>query len=95
MNFSEIVLTTWAFIGSKDRLDRAKTIDLCQNPLTVSDVLSPPAYKTEPGVQKEPKLDRAKQIPEWEVYDAEISAFAKRLMASETDAERPKPHDEL
>ncbi|EIW54691.1 glycosyltransferase family 24 protein [Trametes versicolor FP-101664 SS1] len=66
---------TWC---SKDRLDRAKTIDLCQNPLT-----------------KEPKLDRAKQIPEWEVYDAEISAFAKRLTASESDAERPKPHDEL
>jgi hypothetical protein len=24
------------FTGSKDRLDKAKTIDLCQNPLTVS-----------------------------------------------------------
>ena len=23
------------FLGSKDRLQRAKTIDLCQNPLTV------------------------------------------------------------
>lgn len=95
MVFSEPVLTTPAFIGSKDRLDRAKTIDLCQNPLTVSDVTSPASNRTEQGLQKEPKLDRAKQIPEWEVYDAEISAFAKRLMASETDAERPKPHDEL
>ncbi|KAL1746758.1 glycosyltransferase family 24 protein [Schizophyllum fasciatum] len=50
---------TWC---SKDRLHRAKTIDLCQNPLT-----------------KEPKLSRARQIPEWEVYDAEIAEFTKRL----------------
>ncbi|KAI0823499.1 glycosyltransferase family 24 protein [Trametes gibbosa] len=68
---------TWC---SKDRLDRAKTIDLCQNPLT-----------------KEPKLDRAKQIPEWEVYDGEISAFARRLAGSEpVEMEEPnRPHDEL
>ncbi|KAJ7185207.1 UDP-glucose:glycoprotein glucosyltransferase-domain-containing protein [Mycena filopes] len=50
---------TWC---SKDRLHRAKTIDLCQNPLT-----------------KEPKLARARQIPEWEEYDGEISRFAKKL----------------
>ncbi|KAI0028565.1 glycosyltransferase family 24 protein [Vararia minispora EC-137] len=50
---------TWC---SKDRFDRAKTIDLCQNPLT-----------------KEPKLARARQIPEWETYDAEIARFARRL----------------
>ncbi|KAJ7485860.1 glycosyltransferase family 24 protein [Mycena latifolia] len=50
---------TWC---SKDRLHRAKTIDLCQNPLT-----------------KEPKLVRARQIPEWEEYDAEISRFARKL----------------
>ncbi|KAF7307809.1 hypothetical protein MKEN_01141000 [Mycena kentingensis (nom. inval.)] len=50
---------TWC---SKDRLHRAKTIDLCQNPLT-----------------KEPKLDRARQIPEWEEYDSEISRFARKL----------------
>ncbi|KAG6833999.1 GABA/polyamine transporter [Arthromyces matolae] len=48
--------------GSKDRLHRAKTIDLCQNPLT-----------------KEPKLSRARQIPEWEVYDQEIAHFARQL----------------
>ncbi|KAH9848797.1 glycosyltransferase family 24 protein [Lenzites betulinus] len=68
---------TWC---SKDRLDRAKTIDLCQNPLT-----------------KEPKLDRAKQIPEWEVYDGEISAFARRLAGAEVadKDESKKPHDEL
>ncbi|KAH7886870.1 glycosyltransferase family 24 protein [Phlebopus sp. FC_14] len=52
---------TWC---NKDRLHRAKTIDLCQNPLT-----------------KEPKLSRARQIPEWEVYDAEIAQFARRLAA--------------
>ncbi|KAJ7651981.1 glycosyltransferase family 24 protein [Mycena polygramma] len=50
---------TWC---SKARLHRAKTIDLCQNPLT-----------------KEPKLARARQIPEWEEYDAEISRFASKL----------------
>ncbi|KAF5378749.1 hypothetical protein D9615_006978 [Tricholomella constricta] len=50
---------TWC---SKDRLNRAKTIDLCQNPLT-----------------KEPKLARARQIPEWEEYDAEIARFARQL----------------
>ncbi|KAI6106945.1 glycosyltransferase family 24 protein [Pisolithus croceorrhizus] len=52
---------TWC---SKDRLHRAKTIDLCQNPLT-----------------KEPKLSRARQIPEWEQYDAEIAQFVRRLAA--------------
>ncbi len=30
-----VLLTLRLFTGSKDRLDRAKTIDLCQNPLTV------------------------------------------------------------
>ncbi|EJD40203.1 hypothetical protein AURDEDRAFT_70440 [Auricularia subglabra TFB-10046 SS5] len=50
---------TWC---SMDRLDRAKTIDLCQNPLT-----------------KEPKLARARQIPEWSEYDAEIARFARTL----------------
>ncbi|KAF9530297.1 UDP-glucose:glycoprotein glucosyltransferase-domain-containing protein [Crepidotus variabilis] len=50
---------TWC---SKDRLHRAKTIDLCQNPLT-----------------KEPKLARARQIPEWEEYDAEIARFTREL----------------
>ncbi|KAJ7057937.1 UDP-glucose:glycoprotein glucosyltransferase-domain-containing protein [Mycena amicta] len=57
---SMTALTTFA--GSKDRLHRAKTIDLCQNPLT-----------------KEPKLARARQIPEWEEYDSEISRFARKL----------------
>ncbi|CAE7169569.1 unnamed protein product [Rhizoctonia solani] len=47
------------------RLDRAKTIDLCQNPLT-----------------KEPKLARARQIPEWTLYDNEIAEFARSLADS-------------
>ncbi|KAH6906727.1 hypothetical protein BKA70DRAFT_1372357 [Coprinopsis sp. MPI-PUGE-AT-0042] len=47
---------------SKDRLHRAKTIDLCQNPMT-----------------KEPKLSRARQIPEWEEYDAEIARLTRKL----------------
>ncbi|KAK8869940.1 hypothetical protein IAR55_000508 [Kwoniella newhampshirensis] len=50
---------TWCSDGS---LETAKTIDLCQNPLT-----------------KEPKLVRARQIPEWDVYDREIAAFAARV----------------
>ncbi|KAJ1311851.1 hypothetical protein OPQ81_010312 [Rhizoctonia solani] len=47
------------------RFDRAKTIDLCQNPLT-----------------KEPKLARARQIPEWTSYDNEIAQFARSLADS-------------
>ncbi|KAG6885729.1 hypothetical protein C0993_010556 [Termitomyces sp. T159_Od127] len=50
---------TWC---SKDRFHRAKTIDLCQNPLT-----------------KEPKLVRARKIPEWEEYDHEIAQFTRQL----------------
>lgn len=29
--------------------------------------------------KKEPKLARARQIPEWEVYDGEIARLARRL----------------
>ncbi len=51
---------TWC---SDEDLAKAKTIDLCNNPMT-----------------KEPKLDRARrQIPEWNVYDEEIAALAKRV----------------
>jgi UDP-glucose:glycoprotein glucosyltransferase len=42
---------------------------------------------------KEPKLVRARQIPEWDTYDREIAAFAKRIegttgkgMAASVDA---------
>jgi UDP-glucose:glycoprotein glucosyltransferase len=51
---------TWC---SDADLAKAKTIDLCNNPMT-----------------KEPKLDRARrQIPEWNVYDEEVGALAKRV----------------
>lgn len=30
-------------------------------------------------MQKEPKLARARQIPEWSVYDSEIAQFARGL----------------
>jgi len=30
---------------------------------------------------KEPKLSRARQIPEWEQYDDEIARFVRRLAA--------------
>ena len=30
-------------------------------------------------VQKEPKLARARQIPEWEEYDTEIAQFTRKL----------------
>ncbi|KAJ9095762.1 hypothetical protein QFC19_007475 [Naganishia cerealis] len=50
---------TWC---SQESLKDAKTIDLCQNPLT-----------------KEPKLDRARKIPEWEAYDNEVAAFTRRI----------------
>ncbi|KAH9946426.1 glycosyltransferase family 24 protein [Epithele typhae] len=70
---------TWC---NKDRLHRAKTIDLCQNPLT-----------------KEPKLDRARQIPEWEVYDSEIAEFARKCSTNTQDGSRDevvvRGHDEL
>ena len=32
--------------------------------------------------QKEPKLARAKHIPEWEEYDSEIAHFARKLAES-------------
>lgn len=73
---------TWC---SKDRLDRAKTIDLCQNPLTVRFPVSVPHDRKQTHIsrfrlQKEPKLSRARQIPEWEEYDGEIARFAQSLV---------------
>jgi UDP-glucose:glycoprotein glucosyltransferase len=52
---------TWC---DDESLKTAKTIDLCNNPLT-----------------KEPKLVRARrQIPEWNVYDEEVSALRERVL---------------
>ena len=68
------------FSGSKDRLHRAKTIDLCQNPLTVSCFSLPLIVGCSLKLsQKEPKLVRARKIPEWEAYDNEIADFARTL----------------
>ncbi|RKF81055.1 UDP-glucose:glycoprotein glucosyltransferase [Golovinomyces cichoracearum] len=62
---------TWC---SDESLKDAKTIDLCNNPLT-----------------KEPKLDRAKrQVPEWIVYDTEISELDKKRRMSDPDHAREK-----
>lgn len=36
-------------------------------------------------VTHEPKLTRAKRIPEWTVYDDEIAALAARVAASQTE----------
>ena len=63
-------------------------VDLCQNPLTVSFHVFPlglgkAVYSREwPSFfqQKQPKLERAKQIPEWETYDQEVDSFARRLV---------------
>ncbi|KAE8868844.1 hypothetical protein PTNB73_03897 [Pyrenophora teres f. teres] len=56
---------------SDEDLAKAKTIDLCNNPQT-----------------KEPKLDRARrQVPEWNVYDEEIAALARRVKGEKQAAE--------
>ncbi|KAH6652055.1 UDP-glucose:glycoprotein glucosyltransferase [Truncatella angustata] len=48
---------------SDESQKEARTIDLCNNPQT-----------------KEPKLDRARrQVPEWNLYDDEIAAVARRF----------------
>ena len=84
-------------IGSKDRLHRAKTIDLCQNPLTVNDdsLVHLLLVAQSCFLQKEPKLDRARQIPEWEVYDNEIAEFARRLRSGQAgdNRENSPPED--
>jgi len=66
--FDQSVPHSPRFIGSKDRLEGAKTIDLRQNPLTVRVVtILNAAHKpniTSRCSQKEPKLARARQVPE-------------------------------
>jgi UDP-glucose:glycoprotein glucosyltransferase len=46
-------------------------------------------------LQKEPKLARARRIPEWEVYDAEVAALAERLASERTIAVGLVSSDEL
>lgn len=64
------------------RLADDRSVDLCQNPLTVSEILSNERDGAD-AQQKEPKLVRARQIPEWDSYDREIAAFAARLAEHE------------
>ncbi|KAM0787865.1 hypothetical protein ACM66B_003917 [Microbotryomycetes sp. NB124-2] len=56
---------TWC---SDESLAHAKTIDLCNNPLT-----------HEPKLQRAKRL-----IPEWTIYDDEVAALAKRVAAQTT-----------
>jgi hypothetical protein len=63
-------------------LTRFHLVDLCQNPLTVSKKICQLRLiytKQSSYIQKQPKLERAKSIPEWDSYDQEVEAFAKRL----------------
>lgn len=57
-------------------------VDLCQNPLTVSSTFCL-SMEAADGIQKEPKLKRARQIPEWDLYDREIAEFAARISGNE------------
>ncbi|KAI9590878.1 nucleotide-diphospho-sugar transferase, partial [Syncephalis fuscata] len=56
---------TWC---SDESLAKAKTIDLCNNPLT-----------KEPKLDR-----ARRQLPEWSEYDAEITAFAQQLAGEST-----------
>ncbi|KAJ5434480.1 UDP-glucose:Glycoprotein Glucosyltransferase [Penicillium cf. griseofulvum] len=58
---------TWC---SDEDLDMAKTIDLCNNPLT-----------KEPKLER-----ARRQVPEWTVYDDEIAALASRVAADQAAA---------
>ena len=61
---------------SPEAMKRAKTIDLCSDPLS-----------------KEPKLDRAKKLPEWQIFDTEIKVFLEKLKSEKNDL--LIEHDEL
>ncbi|KAJ5933375.1 hypothetical protein N7454_005704 [Penicillium verhagenii] len=73
---------TWC---ADEDLASAKTIDLCNNPLT-----------KEPKLER-----ARRQVPEWTVYDDEIAALAKRLSAEkevefmEQNDDGEEPKDEL
>ena len=57
---------TWC---SDEALKTAKTIDLCNNPLT-----------KEPKLDR-----ARRQVPEWTEYDDEIAALARRVASTSTD----------
>ena len=67
---------TWC---SDESLSRAKTIDLCNNPLT-----------KEPKLDR-----ARRQVPEWTAYDDEIAALADRVAAAEKHPATAWNKDEL
>lgn len=71
---------TWC---SDESLATAKTSELCVLGLQLT--FSPVDLCQNP-LTKEPKLVRARQIPEWDVYDREIAAFAATLGSGESGA---------
>jgi len=56
----------------------SKPVDRASPPIHCSQQMTSNAL---PTLQKGPKLDRARQIPEWEEYDLEIAQFARELAA--------------
>lgn len=65
---------TWC---SDESLKTAKTIDLCNNPMT-----------KEPKLDR-----ARRQVPEWTVYDNEIAAFAKRVKSGSAVVGGEQPLD--
>jgi UDP-glucose:glycoprotein glucosyltransferase len=65
-----------------DRFERAKSIDLCFNPLTVRSLMISfsQLLRQLSCRQKESKLVRARKTPGWIEYDNEIANFSKRLV---------------
>jgi UDP-glucose:glycoprotein glucosyltransferase len=74
---------TWC---SDESLKTAKTSTSFSDPIPTSSSSLQTADKVvdlcQNPLTKEPKLARARQIPEWDVYDQEVAAFAKKLEGS-------------
>ncbi|KAL1959820.1 hypothetical protein VTO42DRAFT_965 [Malbranchea cinnamomea] len=67
---------TWC---SDEALTTAKTIDLCNNPLT-----------KEPKLDR-----ARRQVPEWTLYDEEIAALARRVAAEQSEEDMDDNFEEL
>jgi UDP-glucose:glycoprotein glucosyltransferase len=63
---------TWC---SDEALATARTIDLCNNPMT-----------KEPKLDR-----ARRQVPEWTVYDEEIAALARRFVANKETTDSSEP----
>jgi UDP-glucose:glycoprotein glucosyltransferase len=66
---------TWC---SDESLEKAKTIDLCNNPQT-----------KEPKLDR-----ARRQVPEWTVYDEEIAGLARRVKGAENGSEKIVSNDD-